>query len=146
MNRKEILAAANKAVHAEDMDHDYGKPEDNFATIADLWNTYLEAVCDDPDLSVYLSSRDVAAMMILLKIARVAASEKADHWIDIAGYAACGGEVDGWVEKAKAQEETATTYADNKELDTIVLQSLGDITGEGNGPFELRFTVKKEDE
>ena len=146
MNRKEILAAANKAVHAEDMDHDYGKPEDNFATIANLWNTYLEAVCDDPDLSVYLSSRDVAAMMILLKIARVATSEKADHWIDIAGYAACGGEVDGWVEKAKAQEETATTYADNKELDTIVLQSLGDITGEVPGPFELRFTVQKEDE
>ena len=42
------------------------------------------------------------------------------------------------------EEETATMYADN--VDTIVLQSLGDITGEGNGPFELRFTVKKEDE
>lgn len=141
MNRKEILAAANKAVHAEDMEHDYGKPEDNFATIAELWSTYLEAVCDDPDRSIYLRGRDVAAMMILLKVARVATSEKADHWIDIAGYAACGGEIDGTPE-----EETATVYADNKERDTIVLQSLGDITGEGNGPFELRFTVKKEDE
>lgn len=148
MNRKEILAAANNAVHAEDMDHDYGKPEDNFATIANLWNTYLEAVCDDPDLSVYLSSRDVAAMMILLKVARVATSEKADHWIDIAGYAACGGEVDGWVEKAKAQaqEEQVSLYADGKETATISLQPLGDITGEVPGPFELRFTVKKEDD
>ena len=39
MNRKEILEAASKAVHAEDMDHDYGKPENNFETIADLWST-----------------------------------------------------------------------------------------------------------
>lgn len=138
MNRKNILAAANKAVHAEDMDHDYGKPEDNFETIAELWNTYLEAL--DSEHSELLA-RDVAAMMILLKIARVANSTKVDHWVDIAGYAACGGEIDGTPE-----EETATVYADNKEVDTIVLQSLGDITGEGNGPYELRFTVKKEDE
>lgn len=138
MNRKEILAAANKAVHAEDMDHDYGKPENNFQTIAELWNTYLEAMTDE---EIYLSSRDVAAMMILLKIARAATSTKCDHWVDIAGYAACGGEIDGTPE-----EETATVYADNKELKTITLQSLGDITGEGNGPYELRFTVKKEDD
>lgn len=124
-----MLEAANKAVHAEDMDHDYGKPEDNFATIAALWNTYLEALdCD----CLELNARDVA---------RAATSTKCDHWVDIAGYAACGGEIDGTPE-----EETATVYADNKELDTIVLQSLGDITGEGNGPYELRFTVKKEDE
>lgn len=139
MNRKEILEAASKAVYAEDKDHDYGSPEDNFGTIAKLWNTYLEAACDDPD--VYLSSRDVAAMMVLLKVARVATSENADNWIDIAGYGACGGEIDG-----PSEEMTATIYADNKELNTITLQSLGDITGEGNGQYELRFTVKKEDE
>ena len=40
-------------------------------------------------------SRDVAVMMILLKIARVASSKKSDNWVDIAGYAACGGEIDG---------------------------------------------------
>ena len=127
MNRKEILAAANKAVHAEDMDHDYGKPEDNFATIAELWNTYLDAVFDE-DFKGYLSSRDVAAMMVLLKIARAANSTKCDHWVDIAGYAACGGEIDGTPEE--------------KDPETIVLKSLGDISG----PFELRFKAKKEDE
>lgn len=94
MNRKGVLEAASKAVHAEDMEHDYGKPENNFRTIADLWSTYLEAAYGE-DTIVCLSSRDVAAMMILLKVARVATSEKADHWIDIAGYAACGGEIDG---------------------------------------------------
>lgn len=39
---------------------------------------------------------DVAAMMSLLKIARVATGHgKADNWIDLAGYAACGGEIEG---------------------------------------------------
>lgn len=98
MNRKEILEAASKAVHAQDAEHDYGKPENNFETIADLWSTYLEAAYGE-DTIVCLSSRDVAAMMILLKVARVATSEKADHWIDIAGYAACGGEIDGTPEE-----------------------------------------------
>lgn len=136
MNRKGILEAASLAVHAKDMDHDYGKPEDNFATIAELWNTYLDAVFDE-DFNGYLSSRDVAAMMILLKVARVATSEKADHWVDIAGYAACGGEIDGTPEK-----ETVTAYADNEEAGTFIVQSIGDISG----PFELRFKAKKEDE
>lgn len=137
MSRKDILEAASKVVYAEDKEHDYGKPEDNFATIAKLWNTYLEATCDDPDRSVCLGSRDVAVMMILLKIARLSMSNKADHWVDIAGYAACGGEIDGTPE-----EETATAYADTKEAGTFVVQSLGGLSG----PFELRFKAKKEDE
>ena len=139
MNRKEILAAANKAVHAEDMEHDYGSPEDNFATIAGLWNAYLEALdCD----CLKLEERDIAAMMVLLKVARVANSTKADHWVDIAGYAACGGEIDGTPE-----EWTATMRADNMEVNTDLLQTLGTFYhSDGHGPFELKFKVKKEDE
>lgn len=38
---------------------------------------------------------DVAAMMALLKIARIASGHaKADNWVDLAGYAACGGEIE----------------------------------------------------
>ena len=95
MNRKGILEAASKAVHAEDKDHDYGSPEDNFGTIAKLWTVYLDA---SHDAHVLFDARDVAAMMVLLKIARVATSNKADNWIDIAGYAACGGEIDDGTE------------------------------------------------
>lgn len=142
MNRKEFLEAARSATHSEDKDHDYGSPEDNFGTIAELWTTYLHATGAIEGFHKEITSSDVAAMMILLKIARVAISDHADNWIDIAGYAACGGEIDG----TPCEEETATMYADNKELKTISLQSLGDISGEGNGPFELRFTVKKENE
>lgn len=39
---------------------------------------------------------DVAAMMALLKIARIAdGNSKDDNWIDGCGYLACGGEIDG---------------------------------------------------
>lgn len=39
---------------------------------------------------------DVAAMLALLKIARIASGHaKADNWVDLAGYAACGGEIEG---------------------------------------------------
>ena len=94
MNRQNILDMASSAVHAQDVDHDYGTPEDNFRAIAALWDQYLISIkYDYTDNS--LMPRDVAAMMVLLKIARVAVSEKADNWVDIAGYAACGGEIDG---------------------------------------------------
>lgn len=87
--RKGILAAAEHCVCGE-REQDYGTPEQNFASIADLWTTYLAY------LSHEVTPRDVAAMMILLKVARIASGHgKMDNWVDIAGYAACGGELDG---------------------------------------------------
>ena len=87
MNRKEILNAAIKTVCEERQDS-YGKPEDNFAIIADLWSGYLG--------NVVLKAEDVAMMMILLKIARIQTGKyKPDNYIDIAGYAACAAEVAG---------------------------------------------------
>jgi len=85
MKRKEILKAAEKCV-CGDREQDYGSPEDNFARIARLW----EAYCD-----VKFTAKDVAIMLILLKGARIASGHaKEDNWIDIAGYAACGGEIE----------------------------------------------------
>lgn len=37
--------------------------------------------------------KDVAMMMALLKVARIKAGDKADSFIDLAGYAACAGEI-----------------------------------------------------
>lgn len=86
MKRSEILSAAQKCVCGE-REQDYGRPEDNFKIIADMWSTYLEA---------HIDAKDVALMMALLKIARIASgTAKADNWIDLAGYAACGGELEG---------------------------------------------------
>ena len=41
-----------------------------------------------------ISALDVSMMMSLLKVARIATGRpKADNFIDLAGYAACGGEI-----------------------------------------------------
>ena len=92
MKREDILNGAKHCVCGGRED-DYGSPEDNFGTIAALWEAYLRARC------MYVSDiailpEDVAAMMALMKIGRIATgAPKADSWIDLAGYAACGGEL-----------------------------------------------------
>lgn len=92
MKRSEILDAARKCV-CGDREQDYGSPEDSFKTIAHLWEDYLTA----KNTPVNLTPKDVAAMMALLKIARVATGHgKADNWVDLAGYAACGGELESF--------------------------------------------------
>ena len=92
MNRKEILDAAQKCV-CGDREQDYGSPENNFNTIANLWNDYISVACDG--VLVELDAKDVAAMLALLKISRIASGHaKEDNWVDLAGYAACGGEIE----------------------------------------------------
>lgn len=89
MKRAEILDTA-KACVCGDREQDYGSPERNFERIATLWTVYLDDV-----LSVVLAPQDVAAMMALVKISRIASGNaKADNWVDLAGYAACGGELE----------------------------------------------------
>lgn len=95
MNRTEILDAAEKYVCGA-REQDYGSPEDNFQTIGDLWSIYLRA--SHPELSKVLpmngiTPKDVAVMMALLKIARIATGKSIDSFIDLAGYAACAGEI-----------------------------------------------------
>lgn len=85
MTRPEILDAAKACVCGRRQE-DYGTPEDNFETIAKLWNAYLGDNVTD--------AHDVAMMMALLKIARIRAGKRVeDSYIDLAGYAACGGEI-----------------------------------------------------
>lgn len=92
MTREEILETAKKCV-CGDRDKQYGPPENSFRLIARLWNAYLE-----DRMSVMLDAKDVAVMMCLFKIARMMTSVKDDNWIDLAGYAACGGEIEGGAE------------------------------------------------
>lgn len=95
MNRKEILDQAHKCV-CGDRDEQYGSPEDSFRMIADLWVPYLKEKCVSRGAIVDIEPEDVAAMMVLFKMARVATgSYSADSWVDAAGYAACGGEIGG---------------------------------------------------
>lgn len=84
ITRKETLEKATQIV-CNDREATYGSPEDNFKLISSLWGTYL---------GMEITSKDVAVMMILFKIARISTGNpKADNWIDLAGYAACGAEL-----------------------------------------------------
>lgn len=85
--RQQCLLDAAKAV-CGDRDEEYGGPEDNFGRISRFWSVYLEE-----RLSEKLTTRDVAAMMVLLKVARIMGGSNGDSWVDIAGYAACGAEI-----------------------------------------------------
>lgn len=97
LTRADILHAAEKCVCGQ-REQDYGTPEDNFKAIAELWEAYLNKACTK-GVNVRVEAKDVAAMMALLKIARIAAGGgKADSWIDLAGYAACGAECEGVTE------------------------------------------------
>lgn len=90
MNRNEVLNAALAAVDRRPKS--YGPPEQNFERIALMWSTYLYSVKGSGVVSIGLT--DVAAMMILMKVARlIETPDHADSWVDIAGYAACGSEV-----------------------------------------------------
>lgn len=86
VNRAGILDRA-LAVVTGDREQQYGKPEDNFAIIAGLWSAYK---------GDSFTPLDVAMMMALLKIARIRTGVgTVDSFVDLAGYAACGGEIAG---------------------------------------------------
>jgi hypothetical protein len=82
-----VLDAAKAAV--ADRGLNYGKPEDNFGRIADLWSVHLE----NRGIPAVLAA-SVALMMVDMKQARLENDPThLDSWVDIAGYAACGAEI-----------------------------------------------------
>ena len=86
ITRQHILDEAAKCVNT-DRNAQYGEPEDSFKIIAAMWTVYLNG-------RSVISAADVAAMMVLFKTARISGGQaKTDNWVDIAGYSACGGEV-----------------------------------------------------
>jgi hypothetical protein len=67
----------------------YGSPRKNFERLAQLFTVVLQ-----DKLSAPISPADVALLMIQLKVSRLCETpDHFDSWVDIAGYADCGGEV-----------------------------------------------------
>jgi len=92
VTRESILETARVCV-CGNREQDYGNPENSFRTIASFWIDYLQ----NKGYDVEIKAHDVAAMLALLKIARIASGHaKTDNWVDLAGYAACGGEIEAW--------------------------------------------------
>lgn len=81
--RNAVLDKAKQYING-DREQDYGKPEHNLARIAEMWQGYIGQ-------GVTITARDVALMMIMLKISRIRTGHDVeDSYVDIAGYAAIG--------------------------------------------------------
>ena len=84
MTRSEVLDEAKKCITGA-REQDYGKPEDNFKTIAEFWSIYK---------GVRFSALDVSVMMGLLKTARIKnGGGSGDSYVDACGYFAIAGEL-----------------------------------------------------
>ena len=86
MTRDEILDKAADLITAS-RDEMYGDPRTNNQRIADLWSVIL---------GVEVDADEVILCMIAVKMSRlIKTPEHEDSWVDIAGYAALGGEITG---------------------------------------------------
>lgn len=97
--RQKILEEAIGLI-CKEREESYGTPQDNFATVANLFDTYLRARYENYTkgdgllVGPCVMPHDVAVLNILQKVARLVQSpDERDHWKDIAGYAALGSEV-----------------------------------------------------
>lgn len=89
MNRGEVLATALSYI-TKDRAATHGDAEDSFAEIAAYWSIYMHRHCPDG----IVEAHDVAALMVLFKVARLGGNPlHDDNWVDTAGYAALGAEL-----------------------------------------------------
>jgi hypothetical protein len=79
-----ILKEAHAIIYG-DREKTYGHPSKNLNTIAVMWNAYLNAKPGGDEVN----AKDVAALMMLVKVARFANDpDHRDNLVDICGYAA----------------------------------------------------------
>lgn len=97
MTRSQILDEAKRCV-CEDREKSHGDPEITLSAIGMLWGSYLDIKYPLPEEVARngIPAKDVAVMMALMKIARSATGNGSheDNWVDLAGYAALGGEME----------------------------------------------------
>jgi hypothetical protein len=90
-----ILAEADN-IAGEDRSRDYGHPLLNHQRIAAIWNVQLGDTLTAP-----ITPRQVALMMIGVKLAREANTPKRDNLVDIAGYVKCIDMIDAETQRAE---------------------------------------------
>ena len=100
MNRQEILKAAKECV-CKDRNATHGEPEKIFGKIALVWSALL---------GINIRDDQVTIMMNALKGVRAWDNPgHDDNWVDMAGYAACGGEL-----AAKRLEAIAEAFSSDE--------------------------------
>lgn len=90
LSKVDLLNAAAETVGGRGKS--YGRPEDNFGRIATHWQQFF---INSKGIDVKITPGDVAILFALMKIARLEYDPKhVDSWTDLAGYAACGAEIE----------------------------------------------------
>lgn len=116
MKRDAILNKALETVTQRQQVH--GKPENTFGAIAGMWSVYLSELIGQ---EIELKDHQAAIMVGLLKVARsIKSPEHADNYVDLAGYAACAGELAG--ESALQQ-----IVSMGQEIENLVAEKVGPI-------------------
>lgn len=83
MSETTILKEAHTIIYG-DREKTYGHPAKNLKAIATMWDVYI-----NNKQSPEITAKDVAAMMMLVKVARFANDPThRDNLVDICGYAA----------------------------------------------------------
>lgn len=88
---RNVLMQAN-AIAGQDRSRDYGHPYENHRRIAEVWNMQIGKKLHAP-----ITPREVALMMVGLKLAREANTPKYDNLVDAAGYIKCVEMIDQWM-------------------------------------------------
>jgi hypothetical protein len=83
----DVVLDTAKQLTRGDRNASYGEPNQDFMKTAAMWSGYLKFKLQE---GIVLQPKDVAAMMIMLKLSRAEHAAKLDNWVDAAGYAACG--------------------------------------------------------
>ena len=90
LKRDEIIKMVSDII-THDRQSEYGDPEDNFTCIMRLWNNYIFHK-KGPIYENLFTRKDVAILMMLLKIARMTSSPNhLDNYVDAAGYSIIAG-------------------------------------------------------
>ena len=100
---KAAIADEAKRIVSGERRKAYGTPERNFDRIALFWSAYKNLVLErdlqrpltpDEELAAVFTAKDVAAMMRLMKEARlIETPNHRDSYVDLVGYALCGAEI-----------------------------------------------------
>lgn len=102
MNKSEVLDQAKVLINGK-RSEEYGTAQQNFQRIADIWSVIF---------GHKVTSTQVAMCMIGTKLTRlIQTSDHPDSWVDIAGYAGCGGEVSSKENRFLTREEYKNTYS-----------------------------------
>lgn len=83
----EAFAKVNGVEHIQnERENDYGDAKVSHQSIANFWNEYLRRK-GDFEVEIELDATDVAVMLSLMKVSRLAYKRKRDSFLDFASYA-----------------------------------------------------------